>query len=55
MILERAAKKVYWPAGNVKLLPQEKINPGLMNGYGGILYFLLKQEIPALPDILGLD
>lgn len=55
MILERTAKKVYWPTGNVKLLPQERINPGLMNGYGGILYFLLKQEISALPDILGLD
>ena len=55
MILERVTKKVYWPTGNVKLLSQEKINPGLMNGYGGILYFLLKQEIRALPDILGLD
>lgn len=28
----------------IKLLPQEKMNPGFMNGYGGIIYFLLHQK-----------
>lgn len=35
----------------VYLLPQEMINPGLMNGYGGILYYLIKDE--ETPFILG--
>ena len=55
MILERATGKQLWPNGEIQFLPQEQINPGLMNGYGGILYYLLKQEIPTLPDILGLE
>lgn len=55
MILERATGKQLWPDGEIQLLPQEQINPGLMNGYGGILYYLLKQEIPALPNVLGLE
>ena len=54
-ILERATGAALWPRSEISLLPQEKINPGLMNGYGGILYFLLKRENHALPDILGLD
>ena len=46
-ILEKAAKAIgeetvwYDVAGSVRLLPQEIINPGFMNGYGGILYYLL--------------
>ena len=28
----------------IRLLPQELINPGMMNGYGGILYFLLHRD-----------
>lgn len=36
---------------NVRLLPQEKINPGMMNGYGGILYWLLKGGIATIPEI----
>lgn len=55
MILERATGTAIWPESKISLLPQEKINPGLMNGYGGILYFLLKRENHTLPDILGLD
>lgn len=55
MILEKATGKQLWPNGEIQLLPQEHINPGLMNGYGGILYYLLKQELPALPDVLGLE
>ena len=55
MILEKATGKQLWPDGEIRILPQEQINPGLMNGYGGILYYLLKQEIPALPDVLGLE
>ena len=26
----------------ITLLPQERMNPGFMNGYGGILYRLLQ-------------
>ena len=54
-ILERATGAALWPKSEISLLPQEKINLGLMNGYGGILYFLLKRENHTLPDILGLD
>ncbi len=28
---------------NFKLLPQELINPGFMNGYGGMIYYLIKK------------
>ncbi|WP_405121550.1 type 2 lanthipeptide synthetase LanM [Sellimonas caecigallum] len=28
---------------NVKLLPQERMNPGFMAGYGGILFYLLRE------------
>lgn len=31
----------YDAADHVRLLPQEEINPGFMNGYGGVLYYLL--------------
>lgn len=39
---------------NVKLLPQETLNPGLLNGYGGILYYLLCEEKEEFPGILGI-
>ncbi len=45
-ILNQAAKIMgdtpiqYNVADHVKFLPQEEINPGLMNGYGGVLYYL---------------
>ncbi len=29
---------------NVRLLPQEEINPGLMNGYGGVLLYIYGKE-----------
>ena len=29
------------PGDSVRLLPQEIVNPGLMNGYGGILGYLI--------------
>ena len=29
--------------GEIQWLPQEKMNPGFMNGYGGVLYFLLME------------
>ena len=28
----------------VQLLPQEKENPGLLNGYGGILLYLVQKQ-----------
>jgi len=35
----------YYPAKeDVYLLPQEKENPGLMNGYGGILLYLIQKQ-----------
>ena len=34
-----------------RLLPQEKMNPGLMNGYGGILYYLLNVEREAILEL----
>lgn len=55
MILERATGAELWSRSEISLLLQEKINPGLINGYGGILYFLLKRENHTLPDILELD
>ncbi|MDY4819139.1 MAG: type 2 lanthipeptide synthetase LanM, partial [Bacilli bacterium] len=30
---------------NIKLLPQELMNPGLMDGYGGIIYYFIKNDI----------
>lgn len=36
----------YDVADNVKFLPQEIINPGFMNGYGGVLYYLLFHSCP---------
>ena len=40
---------------NVKLLPQEKLNPGLMSGYGGILYYLLKKTGEHVYNILKME
>lgn len=39
----------------IKLLPQEKLNPGLMNGYGGVLYYLLRLYKEDLPNVLMFD
>lgn len=36
----------------VTLLPQEIANPGVMNGYGGILYWKLKEDSEGMPEIL---
>lgn len=50
-ILKEAAKEMedepvrHEIAGRVKLLPQERINPGLMSGYGGVLYYFLSATI----------
>lgn len=47
-ILERASEITgkacgkQYAAGKLHLLPQEKLNPGFMDGYGGILYYMLK-------------
>ena len=38
--------------GEIYLLPPETINPGMMNGYGGILYYLLSQRYDDIPFIL---
>ena len=54
-MLGKTEKETLWLDEEIRLLPQEKINPGLMNGYGGILYYLLKCQIKELPDILSLD
>lgn len=52
-ILEKASELLedkkeifnYYPAKeDVYLLPQEKENPGLMNGYGGILLYLIQKQ-----------
>ena len=52
-ILEKASELLedkkeifnYYPAKEVVyLLPQEKENPGLMNGYGGILLYLIQKQ-----------
>ena len=40
---------------DIKLLLQEKINPGLMSGYGGILYYLLKETGSQVYNILKLE
>lgn len=39
---------------NINLLPQETLNPGLLNGYGGILYYLLCEGQEEFPDVLGM-
>ena len=35
----------------INLLPQEMINPGIMNGYGGILYYLLHRKEMEKSDV----
>lgn len=35
----------------INLLPQEMINPGIMNGYGGILYYLLHRKEMKKSDV----
>jgi len=40
---------------NVNLLLQEKLNPGLMSGYGGIIYYLLKEQGCHVYNILKLE
>ena len=40
---------------DIDLLPQEKNNPGLMNGYGGILYYLLKEQGYEVINVLTLE
>lgn len=37
------------------ILPYEKVNPGLMNGYGGVLYWLLKRGTETGIDVFQLD
>lgn len=37
---------------DIKLFPQEMMNPGLMNGYGGILYYLLREKTDKIVKIL---
>lgn len=54
-MLGKMDEETLWLNEEINLLPQEKINPGLMNGYGGILYYLLKYQIKELPDILSLE
>ena len=34
--------------GDFKLLPQERMNPGMMSGYGGILYYFLDKKYNGL-------
>lgn len=36
-------------------LAQEQYNPGLMNGFGGVVYYLLKQYDKSLFNVLKLD
>ena len=36
-------------------LAQERYNPGLMNGFGGVVYYLLKQYDKSLFNVLKLD
>ena len=37
------------------LLPQEEFNPGLLDGYGGILYAMECKENTKKLELLGLD
>ena len=55
MILGKYEKKDYWCNDTVRFLPHEILNPGMMNGYGGVLYSLLQLQGTNLPDILSLD
>lgn len=48
-------RKKYVENYDIKLLHQEKINPGLMSGYGGILYYLLKETGNQVYNILRLE
>lgn len=52
-ILEKASKILedkeeifssYLVWEKIRLLPQERDNPGLMNGYGGILLYLVQRQ-----------
>lgn len=36
----------------ISYLPQERLNPGLFNGYGGIVYYLLSRLNGHIPNIL---
>lgn len=56
-ILEPNAKRYegIWPDEEIKFLPQERMNPGLFNGYGGVLYYLLKVKGEKIPNILGIE
>lgn len=54
-MMNRIDGKTLWLDEKISLLPQERIHPGLMNGYGGILYYLLKCQVQRLPDILTLS
>ena len=40
---------------HVKLLLQERLNPGLMSGYGGIIYYLFKEQGYPVYNILKLE
>ena len=31
-------------SSDIQLLPQETMNPGFWNGYGGILYYLIRKK-----------
>lgn len=50
-ILEKAGqdnalfKECLKKIGKMELLPQESMNPGLMNGYGGIIYYFMKSDV----------
>lgn len=53
--LGKCENQKYWYHDAIKYLPQEVINPGLMNGYGGVLYYLLSLVNSELPNILTLE
>lgn len=46
-IIEHYLESRTWEDASELLLPQEKMNPGLMSGYGGVLLYFLLQEIQA--------
>lgn len=56
-ILEPNAKRYegICPDEEIEFLPQERMNPGLFNGYGGVLYYLLKVKGEKIPNILGIE
>lgn len=39
----------------IHLLPQELVNPGIMNGYGGILFYLLHRKAMEKSDVNSKD